>query len=107
MPRGEIVGQNRAAKRSYEYRAAPRVGTQCALLAREVLVTAGEAGPAVHRLRFAWPSTYEGVPWCCEGRDGVVHVHVRAPAPDGVINNKRSRSVPVSVAHFLCSLPSR
>ena len=58
MPRGEIVGRNRAAKRSYEHRAAPRAGTQCALLAREVLVTAGEAGPAVHRLRFAWPSTY-------------------------------------------------
>ena len=72
---------------------------------REVLVAASEVGPAVHRLRFAWPSAYEGVPSCCEGRDGVLHVHVRAPASDGVISNKRSRSVPVSVAHFLCSLP--
>ena len=84
MPRGEVIKRPGSVKPSYEHLAAPRKGTQCALLSREVLVAASEAGPAVHRLRFAWPSTFEGPPPCCEGGDGVVHVHVRAPAPDGV-----------------------
>ena len=94
MPRGEVVGQTGAVERSYEHLALPRKGTQCALLAREVLVAASEAGPAIQRLRFAWPSTFEGPPECCEGSDGVVHVHVRAPALDGSFSEKLSRSVP-------------
>ena len=101
MPRGEILGRTGHAVRSLEHLAAPRKGTQCALLSREVLVAASETDPAVHRLRFAWPSAYEGVPSCCEGRDGVVHVHVRAPGPDGGFSYKMSRSVPLRVAHFL------
>ena len=94
MPRGEVVGRTGAVERSYEHLALPRKGTQCALLAREVLVAASEAGPAIQRLRFAWPSTFEGPPPCCEGSDGVVHVHVRAPALDGSFSEKLSRSVP-------------
>ena len=79
MPRGEILGRTGHAVRSLEHLAAPRKGTQCALLSREVLVAASETDPAVHRLRFAWPSTFGGAPSCCEGADGVIHVHVRAP----------------------------
>ena len=101
MGLGDNIGLTRGVERSYEWRAAPRAGTQCALIAREVLVAASEVGLAVHRLRFAWPSAYEGVPSCCEGRDGVVHVHVRAPGPDGGFSYKMSRSVPLRVAHFL------
>ena len=104
MPRGEILGRTGHVVRSLEHLAAPRKGTQCALLSREVLVAASETDPAVHRLRFAWPSTFGGAPSCCEGADGVIHVHVRAPAPDGVFRKNLSRSVPRirPVASFCC-----
>jgi ferredoxin-NADP reductase len=60
---------------------APREGTQCTLLSREVL-TAADVAPAVHRLRFALPATAR-VPKCCGGEGGLLYVRVKAPDADG------------------------
>ena len=68
---------------SNEHSAAPRAGTSCRLLQRDVLVEAGANMLAVHRLRFELPVTASGEPACCRGEgSGMVHVHVRAPDAD-------------------------
>ena len=59
--------------------AAPRAGTLCKLVEREVLVEADLINLAVHRLRFALPSTFSGLPECCGGASGVAHVTIRGP----------------------------
>mmetsp|Transcript_33886 Transcript_33886/g.79337 ORF Transcript_33886/g.79337 Transcript_33886/m.79337 type:complete len:334 (-) Transcript_33886:8-1009(-) len=79
---GSRAGRAGDATRSDEASAAPRPGTLCRLVEREVLAAADPsiAPPrlAVHRLRFELPFAAR-VPPCCGGASGLVHVRVKAP----------------------------
>ena len=88
--RGEVTAMNRHYNPSQEHLAAPRAGTLCRLVERTVVVEAGDAGPAVHALRFALPRGYGGPPACCGGEKGIVHVHVKAP--EGAVSAESNRT---------------
>ena len=94
--RGEVVGTGVPFGASEEYLAAPRAGTLCRLVARDVVVAASDAGFAVHRLRFALPPSYGGTPRCCGGEEGIVHVNVRAPEADAAAAPSGGRLRPYS-----------
>ena len=81
---------NRHYNPSQEHLAAPRAGTLCRLVERTVVVEAGDAGPAVHALRFALPRDFGGPPACCGGERGIVHVHVQAP--EGAVSAESNRT---------------
>jgi NAD(P)H-flavin reductase len=78
------VAHSGQIRESGESKLAPRPGTLCQLLSRDILTEeklyAGTL--AVHRLRFALPASAR-IPDCCGGSGGLFHVRVKAPDATG------------------------
>ena len=86
--KGDTSGSAEASK-------APRPGTSCRLLERQVLTA---VNPPVHRLRFELPSTAL-VPSCCNGAPGLTHVRVKAPDAVGQTMRLKPYSAHVDFAN--------